>query len=74
MPGRGQQVVDQLLPRSGAQHVLKDTDGLAALRVGREPAAGADAGSWRKSSFKTRRSPALGSALCVPRAQRAMAI
>ena len=53
MLGWGQQVVDQLLPGSGAQHVLKDTDGLAALCMGREPEAGVDTGSWRKSSFKT---------------------
>lgn len=53
VPGRGQWVVDQLLPGSGAQHVLKDTDGLAALGLGREPEAGVDTGSWRKSSFKT---------------------
>lgn len=70
MPGRGQQVADQLPPRSGAQHVLKDTDGLAASCVGREPAAGVDAGSWRESSFTTRRSPALGSGRdCPPRAR-----
>lgn len=53
MPGRGQQVGDQLLPGSGAQHALKDTDGLAALCMGREPEVGVDTGSWRKSSFKT---------------------
>lgn len=45
----GQQVEDQLLPGSGAQHVLKDTDGLAALCLGREPEAGVDTGSWRKA-------------------------
>lgn len=49
MPDRGQQVVDQLLPGSGAQHALKDTDGLAALGMGREPAAGADTGSREKT-------------------------
>ena len=59
-PGRGQQVADQLLPGSGAQHVLKDTDGLAALCMGREPEAGVDTGSWRKSSFKTHWHPAPG--------------
>lgn len=42
------QVVDQLLPGSGAQHALKDTDGLAALGMGREPEAGADTGSCEK--------------------------
>lgn len=49
MPDQGQQVVDQLLPGSGAQHALKDTDGLAALGVGREPEAGADTGSCEKA-------------------------
>lgn len=49
MPDRGQQVVDQLLPGSGAQHALKDTDGLAALGMGREPVAGADTGSREKT-------------------------
>jgi hypothetical protein len=41
--------VDQLLLGSGAQHVLKDTDGLAALGMGREPAVGADTGSCEKT-------------------------
>lgn len=59
-PGRGQQVADQLLPGSGTQHVLKDTDGLAALCMGRELEAGVDIGSWRKSSFKTHWHPAPG--------------
>lgn len=40
--------MDQLLPGSGAQHVLKDTDGLAALCMGREPEAGVDASSLGK--------------------------
>lgn len=53
VPGQGQQVVDQLLPGSGAQHVLRDTDGLEALCMDREPEAGVDTGSWRKSSFQT---------------------
>lgn len=53
MPGQGQQVVDQLLPGSGAQHVLRDTDGLEALCMDREPEAGVDTGSWSKSSFQT---------------------
>lgn len=50
VPGWGQQVADQLLPGSGAQHVLKDTDGLAALCMGREPEAGVGTGSWRKKA------------------------
>lgn len=37
--------MDQLLPGSGAQHALKDTDGLAALGMGREPEAGVGTGS-----------------------------
>lgn len=48
VPGWGQQVVDQLLPGSGAQRVLKDTDGLAASCMGREPEAGVDTGSLGK--------------------------
>lgn len=49
MPDQGQQVEDQLLPGSGAQHALKDTDGLAALDMGREPEAGVDTGSCEKA-------------------------
>lgn len=49
VPDWGQQVVDQLLPGSGAQHALKDTDGLAALGMGREPEAGVGTGSCEKT-------------------------
>lgn len=51
--------MDQLLPGSGAQHVLKDTDGLAAVGMGREPEAGADPGSCEKAHSGFADSPGL---------------
>lgn len=81
VPARGQQVVGQLPPGSGAQHVLKGTDGLAALCMGREPQWGWTLvpGEKSHSRLTDAQISAPGSrfgatSLSVPRAQRGMSV